>query len=289
MAKTPEPAPGVSVLIVNYNAGALLGQAVERALRQAETLEVVVCDNASADASLDSLPDSQRLRLIRNPSNLGFSAANNRAVAAARGAWLLFLNPDCLLAPGALSRLCTALAQDPGCGMVGGRILNPDGAEQKGGRRNLPNLRGALTKALDRSGRANRMDRIGETLPAGPVSVEAISGACMLVRREALAAVGPWDEGYFLHCEDLDLCRRFGDRGWRILFVPDAELIHHQGACSGDRPLFVEWHKHRSMLRYYRKFMLRSSFLLAPLVYAGVLARFGWVALRHWRGGADGR
>ncbi len=289
MPPTAEAAPGVSVLIVNHNAGPLLAQTVARALAQPETRELWVCDNASADSSLQALPESDRLRLIRNPENRGFAAANNQIVARAAGGPLLFLNPDCLLSPGALGRLCAALTADPGAGMAGGRILNPDGGEQRGCRRHLPGIGGALTKALATNGSANRVDRNTEPLPAGPIRVEAVSGACMLVRRAALQAVGGWDEGYFLHCEDLDLCRRFGDAGWRILFVPDAELIHHQGACSRARPLFVEWHKHRGMLRYYRKFLLRQRPWLAPLVFGGVLARFVWVTLRHWSRAAYGR
>jgi len=91
-------------------------------------------------------------------------------------------------------------------------------------------------------------------LPDGAIEVEAISGACVLVKREVMEDVGLWDEGYFLHCEDMDWCMRFRQKGWKILFVPDARISHALGACSQSRRVLVEWHKHKGMLRFYRKF-----------------------------------
>jgi GT2 family glycosyltransferase len=119
-------------------------------------------------------------------------------------------------------------------------------------------------------------------LPAAPIDVEAISGACMLVKREALDDAGAWDEGYFLHCEDLDWCRQFAEHGWRVVFVPDALVYHEKGVSSRARPLFVEWHKHRGMLRFYRKWQARDrSLMMTALVTAGIWARFAVVVGRH--------
>jgi GT2 family glycosyltransferase len=119
-----------------------------------------------------------------------------------------------------------------------------------------------------------------QPLPDKPIEVEAISGACMLVRREAMENVGLWDEGYFLHCEDLDWCMRFRQKGWKILFVPDARISHALGACSHSRRVFVEWHKHKGMLRFYRKFF-RHQYpgVLMGMVTAGVWLRFGLAAV----------
>jgi len=121
-----------------------------------------------------------------------------------------------------------------------------------------------------------------QPLPDHPIEVEAISGACMLVKREAVDDVGLWDEGYFLHCEDLDWCMRFRQKGWKIMFVPDARIYHAQGASSRSRRLFVEWHKHKGMLRFYRKFF-RDEYpgILMGLVTVGVWMRFGLVA-SYW-------
>ena len=111
--------------------------------------------------------------------------------------------------------------------------------------------------------------------------MEAISGAFMLVRRGALEAIGALDEGYFLHCEDLDWCMRFREAGQQVLFVPDVAVVHHKGACSKDRPLRVLWHMHRGMIRFYGKFFRdRYPLPMMWLVYAGVWLRFAGQALR---------
>jgi len=114
-----------------------------------------------------------------------------------------------------------------------------------------------------------------EPLPDAPVEVEAVSGACTMVSRAAFADVGPWDEGFFLHCEDLDLCMRMARSGWEIRFVPDAPVTHLKGACSRSRPIRVEWHKHRGMMRFYRShFRHQYPLGLMGLVWLGVWGRF---------------
>ena len=115
-----------------------------------------------------------------------------------------------------------------------------------------------------------------------PIEVEAISGSCSMVRRDVMEQLDYWDEGYFLHCEDLDLCMRVRQKGWKILFVPSAPVIHHQGYCSRTRPIFAEWNKHKGMMRFYRKFF-RNQYpgALMWLVAIGVWLRFTGVALIH--------
>jgi len=125
-------------------------------------------------------------------------------------------------------------------------------------------------------------------LPDSPIKVEAISGAFMLVKRQALVDDGPMDEGYFLHCEDLDWCMRFRQKGWQILFVPGVGIVHHQGTCSHATPVRVEWHKHKGMVRFYRKFFRHQyPLLLMWCVIATVWTRFFllalWLSWRRWR------
>ena len=119
-----------------------------------------------------------------------------------------------------------------------------------------------------------------QPLPDHAIEVEAISGACMMVRREAIQDVGELDEKYFLHCEDLDWCLRFRKKGWKILFVPSAKITHALGACGKRCPIFVEWHKHKGMMRFYQKFY-RHQYpgVLMALVAIGVWLRFGVVAI----------
>lgn len=276
----------VDVVIINYNAGALLMQSVASGFA-AGADRVIVVDNHSTDGSLEPLERAgwgEKLRVVRNGCNLGFAAACNIGARLSTARRLLFLNPDSVLAPDALTRLAHVLDSSEAIGMVGGLLCNPDGSEQRGGRRRFPTPRRALLRAFGLTALARRLPDADfalheQPLPAGPVPVEAISGACMLVRREAMADVGLWDEGYFLHCEDLDWCMRFRQKGWQVMFVPDARITHLQGSSSRGRPVFVEWHKHRGMLRFYRKFFRpQYSALLWPLVVLSVWLRFLAVA-----------
>ena len=129
-----------------------------------------------------------------------------------------------------------------------------------------------------------------QPLPTTPIEVEAISGALMLVSRAAVEDVGSWDERYFLHCEDLDWCMRFRQKHWKILFVPDAPVIHHLGHSSRVRPYFVEWHKHKGMIYFYRKFFQHQyPGVLMWLVDAGVWMRFGMIVVRRFISRVMGR
>jgi GT2 family glycosyltransferase len=279
------------VVIVNYNAGPLLRESVDSALAEG-VRQVIVVDNGSVDGSLapwETADADRRVRVIRNERNLGFSAGCNVGVRASDAAEILFLNPDGALAPGALHRMREVLHGTPSIGMVGGLLSNPDGSEQPGGRRVFPTPRRAFIRAFGLSRLAQWFPSLfadfllhKAPLPHAPQTVEAISGACMLVKRSAIDQVGLWDEGYFLHCEDLDLCMRFAQQGWAVVFVPDAKVVHAWGACSRSRPFFVEWHKHRGMLRFYYKFFRQQySGMLWGLVTIGVWLRFSVICLYH--------
>ncbi|OGP66797.1 MAG: glycosyl transferase family 2 [Deltaproteobacteria bacterium RBG_19FT_COMBO_43_11] len=286
--------PSISAIIINYNAGLILNEAVNSLLCSAVIAKVLVVDNGSVDHSMDEmehLADSQsRLINIYNKANLGFAAACNIAIAAAgENDYLLFLNPDCLIDKEALETLLSCMKSSPQLGMAGPLILNPDGTEQAGGRRAVPTPWRAFVRIFGLSRLRERYPRLfsdfllnEQPLPDGPTEVEAISGACMLVRRDALLDVGPMDEGYFMHCEDLDWCMRFHQRGWKVIFVPEARVVHHLGSCSHSRPIFVEWHKHKGMMRFYRKFF-RHQYpgILLWIIGAGVWLRFSMMAIYH--------
>ncbi len=290
-AARPDSSPGrFSVITVNFNAGAHLLACVRSALA-AGAAEVVVVDNGSSDGSVAALRAAcgadPRLRILENGANLGFARANNRALPLATGDYLLFLNPDCVVPPAALDRMREVMEQNPRAGMAGCLLVNPDGTEQAGCRRELPTLSTAFTRALGlsrlaRHGRGPLRDYVleGQPLQDGPTEVEAISGAFMFVRRGALEQVGPLDEEYFLHCEDLDWCMRFRQSGWPVLFVPDVRVVHDKGRCSRATPIRVLWHMHRGMVRYYRKFFRqRHPATVLWMVTAGVAARFVVLAL----------
>jgi hypothetical protein len=292
-ASPPEPAPDdrqqdpkLSVLIVNFNGGALLTQCIQAVLASPLTLEVIVSDNGSTDSSLADLESclgrDERLRIHRNYANLGFAGGHNRVLPLAQAPYLLFLNPDCLVEPTTLPRMLDFMARHPEVGMAGAIIRNPDGTEQRACRRRLPDPWIGLVRFLHLEGRwpslfaAKRLNLHDDPLPSAPQAVEAVSGSLMLVRREALDRVGPLDEGYFLHCEHLDWFMRFRQAGIPIYLIPGAEARHHQGACSADRPIRVEWHKHQGMVRFFRKFQFRDYPLpFSWLVLTGIWAHFG--------------
>ncbi|HMS84255.1 MAG TPA: glycosyltransferase family 2 protein [Nitrospira sp.] len=281
----------VSVIIVNYNACECIVSCVSSALGQVD--EVIVVDNASNDDSLVQLEAAfrgdQRLKIVRNQENLGFAAGCNIGAELSTGRYLFFLNPDCVLEPDSVRRLLRTLEGDPHVGMVGGLLVNPDGSEQAGGRRAVPTPWRSFVRAFGLSRFADRWPRLffdfhlhKQPLPTHPIEVEAISGACMLIRHNAMRDAGRWDEGYFLHCEDLDLSMTLRRKGWKIMFVPDARIVHSKGGCSNSYPIFVEWHKHRGMIRFYRKFFKhRYPGPLMWLVALGVWFRFGLVASYH--------
>lgn len=287
-----DPSP-ISLVIVNYNAGMLLTDCIRSAQNQVE--QIIVIDNASTDSSLAEIEqkfsneEKQRFTIKRLDQNIGFAAACNIGIQESRFPFILFLNPDCILPANAIERLLQVLNSDRQIGMVGGRLLNDDGSEQGGSRRAIP----TPWRALVRASGLYRLARFWpnlfydfhlhkQALPPNPIEVEAISGALMLVRREAIDEVGNWDEGYFLHCEDLDWCMQFRQKGWRIFFVPDVQVLHYKGACSQTRPFFVAWHKHKGMLRFYQKFF-RDQYpaVLMWVVSASVWFRFGAVVFFH--------
>lgn len=286
--------PVVSVIVVNYNAGALLTECVSSVLSSSVAVEIVVSDNGSTDDSLAQLQAAwgrdARLTLLENAANLGFAKANNRALLLTRAAYLLFLNPDCLIRPDTLARMAAFMDRHPAVGMAGGLVLNPDGTEQIACRRSLPDPWIAFKRVtqLDRliaGGR--RLNHHRAPLPTAPTEVEAISGACMFVRRRALDEVGPLDEGYFLHCEDLDWFVRFQQAGWALALLPEVRVIHHQGTCSAAAPLAVERHKHQGMERFFLKFQAhRYAKPVSALIVFGIWTHYWlkWlihVALRH--------
>jgi len=280
-----------SVVIVNFNGGKLMTECVDSVLKSNVPVQVLVSDNNSSDGSIDYLNSriqDARLHVKMNDSNLGFSKGVNMVVPLAKGEYILFLNPDCVVQPDIIKEMVCKIEKRPDVGMAGCLILNLDGSEQAGCRRRVPTPWRTMVRVLHlpvvfpKHHRFQDIALSKEVLPDTEIEVEAISGAFMLVRREALEDVGLLDEHYFLHCEDLDWCMRFRKRGWKILFVPDVEISHAQGECSQSRPVRVEWYKHKGMIRFYRKFFRHQYPLpLMLLVILTVWIRFTVIAVRH--------
>jgi GT2 family glycosyltransferase len=245
-------------IIVSYRTGDAL-KACLAALLAADGLDqIVIADNgndADAEALLDAAAGSdRRVRILRGQGNIGFAAACNLAAREAQSEALAFINPDVILELDALPRLLGVLAAAPPPAIVGGDLRDERGRPERGSRRDRLTLWRAFVSftGLSRLGLRD-FNRHTDPLPPAPVPVGAISGALFVIRREDFARLGGFDEGYFLHVEDLDLCRRAEDLGWRIFFAPGPHGRHLRSTSDAD-PRQIARHKARSMARYFRKF-----------------------------------
>ena len=277
----------VAVLIVNYNAGDALTRCVESVLSQGRDVRLVVVDNASTDNSAQSVNELfgrvGNVNVLFNEENIGFSRAVNQAADFLRDGTetsLLILNPDCELFPGSLRTLLLSLEAEPSAAMAGPAIVDRHGAPMRGTFRRFPDpWRSFLTfTGLWRLGghlpAFQGIEPAGE-LPMEVCEAEALSGACMLVKKEAFFELGGMDEAYGLHCEDLDLMYRMEQAGMKRLFVPTARVYHLQGVSSSSRPAWVHWQKHRGMQRFFTKHKAdRYAWPVRWLVTTGIWARF---------------
>ena len=249
---TSAPLSRVTALIVNYNSGPWLERCI-RALRGAQGPwpRIEVLDNDSTDGSAARLPALDGVRVRHAPRNLGFARGVNLAARAVDSDFLLILNPDCLLLPDSLERLVAELERHPEAAMVSGRVFDRAGEEQRGSRRGLPTRRRVLGELRGRG--LARVDLRHLPAPEEAVEVEAVSGACMLIRRSAFLAVEGLDKHYPMHFEDVDLMVRLRQAGWTIRLVPDVIVSHAGGVSTRSRPVRVMWNKHRGLWRYLNR------------------------------------
>ena len=279
-----QPEPIVSVVIVSYNCKEPL-RACLRSLhdeRMRTPLEVVVVDNDSRDdtgyAVASEFPWA---RLIVNRTNAGFARAINEGIKFTTGRHLLLLNPDTVVPPGAIGRLVRELERRPSVGMLGCKLVRPDGSFDHACKRGFPTVLSALYYFSGLAGRFPDSPRFAQYTAAHlgideTGTVDAINGAFMLVRRSAVEDVGGFDERYWLWAEDLDWCHRFWERGWEVLYWPEVEVIHLKSASVGEhRSLRLNFAFHRSIWLFYKKHHApHRSPLLSALVALGVWSKF---------------
>jgi hypothetical protein len=275
----------VDVVIVSYRSGGELRGCVEP-LAAADGVHVVVVDNASGDGSLEAVAGLD-VATVALPENRGFAAGCNAGWRASSSPYVLFLNPDARIDPAAVAILADVLEREPAIAVAAPLILDADGSLDLSQRR-FPTLRSTYAHALflhrlfRRAGWASELVRD----PAGyerAGSPDWASGACLLVRRSVLEELDGWDEGFFMYCEDKDLCRRARDRGYDVRFEP-AALAHHSGGASAPRPSLAHVLA-QSRVRYARK---HDGRVAAELERAGVAL----TALTHMtisRGGRSAR
>jgi N-acetylglucosaminyl-diphospho-decaprenol L-rhamnosyltransferase len=268
-------APRVSVLVVSFNTKEDVLRCLASVREHAGLpCEVVVVDNASQDGTVTAVraqhPDAV---VIENAANLGFGAANNRGLARSSAPFVLLLNSDAELPPGALPTLLARLEARPDAGVVGPRTVDGDGVVQVSFGPPLTPMQEWRQWRLVRGVKARRRDALAAAEGAAGREHEPawVSASCLLARREALAAVGGFDEGFFLYEEDVDLCQRLRQAGWRVLFTPAAQVVHHLGRSMARAPERARLEYHRSHLRYYRKHNGPAA-TLALRAYLGGLA-----------------
>lgn len=286
--------PDLSLVIVNWNVRDLLrrclasiagsddvfvaGLAAPPAASGRWRAEVIVVDNASADGSATMLAQQfPWVRTIANTTNAGFTRANNQGLAASRGRYVLFLNPDTELSPPALATMLRFAETHTEVGIVGPQLRYGDGSPQSS-RRRFPTLATFFLEStvVQQWWPRNRvltryyvLDRRDDETSR----VDWVVGACMLVRRALLDQIGGFDEGFFMYSEELDLCRRAVDRGWQVVYLPEAVVTHHEGKSSEQVVAARHIRFHTSRVRYVRKY---HGALAAALVRGFLLLTFAW-------------
>jgi N-acetylglucosaminyl-diphospho-decaprenol L-rhamnosyltransferase len=257
------PAPQAvqtTIIMVVYRTGPALAESIGRVLADPGVDEFILIDNGSTPGEelvLDiAARTDPRVVLRRGHGNIGFARACNMGAELARGATLVILNPDAFLQPSTLPGLSAALAATPAPRIIGARILNVDGAEQRGARRGevtpVTTLLSLTRLAHLPIFRGFEIHHEHDPTPGQHIPVATISGACFAMTREDYEALGGFDEGYFLHVEDVDLCWRVRQSGGQVIFAPDAQVVH-LGSTSHTSPFKVEFFKGLGLVRYFRK------------------------------------
>ncbi|MFP5318300.1 MAG: glycosyltransferase family 2 protein [Acidimicrobiia bacterium] len=275
---TGDPGTDVAAVVVNYKAREALLRCVQ-SLRTEGVRTIVVVDNDSQDGSAGAVaaadPDA---RYLQTGANLGYGTAANRGVAAVAQPYVLILNPDIEVEPGAVKALVAALDREPGLAAVGPRVEEPDGSVYPSGRP-FPDLVVAaghafLGYALPR----NRFTRAYRMLDWDRTTfrrVDWISGSCVLARRSAYDAVGGFDESYFMYAEDVDLCWRWSRAGWGVAYEPAARVVHAGAVSTNQAPYRMLLEHHRSLWRFARRSTWGPRRALLPAVAVGLVLRTG--------------
>jgi len=280
-------APAVSVIMVSYHTGPALETSIRAVLKQAEPVELIIVDNGNPETVIKKLLElaqsDQRVQIKSGHGNIGFSRACNLGAKAARGDHILLLNPDTELPDNAIRHLLQESAKLETPWLLGAKILNPDGTEQRGSRRDHLNPWNAfvefsgLHKLFPNNPKFKRFNFNETACPPELTEVPMISGAFMFCRRQDYWAIGGMDEGYFLHVEDVDFCFRFRSSGGTIYFTPKVELLHLQGT-SDSSAARVEWSKGRGLRRYFWK-NFKDSYPKPFIVFLNALI-FGFYSLK---------
>lgn len=284
----------VSIVIVNWKTPELLANCLDSVLADSNSSEfdIWVVDNNSGDNSLQILESRfPAVNVIANDDNVGFARACNQAFTKVNGSHILLLNPDTLVVGDAISAMQEYLDTHPVCGAVGPKVLNMDGTLQLACRRAFPSPKAAFFRLtylsrLFPNNKTFAQYNLTYADPNAEMEVDALSGACMMVRRTTIEQVGLLDEAIFMFGEDIDWCWRFKQAGWTVNYLPTAAVFHHHGASSRLRPVGATINLHKGMDVFYRKHLApQYPFVFNWLVYAAIWSRAAlFVALATVKG-----
>lgn len=274
----------ISVIMVSYMTGPALIEAIMAVLADKEISELIVVDNGNTESARARLSEltakKERVRFLQGHGNIGFARACNYGARLASGHYLLFLNPDAVIAKGAARQLANQGDSLVEPWITGGLLRNEKGAEQRGARRRaltpLSALVGFLPFLEALPGLAS-VHRETDPLPKHPVQIDTISGACLMTDRPSFDKMGGFDERYFLHVEDIEICRRARQMGGQVGFVPGATIMHY-GSTSNAPRIWIEKEKLKGFLRYFWNYTpgLSSKVLTivaAPFIATAILGR----------------
>jgi hypothetical protein len=282
----------LSVIIVSWNTCQVLRECLESVQRQrsSASIDVWVVDNASKDGSAEMVRETfPAVHLIENSENVGFARANNVAVAASSGRYVLLLNSDTVVLPGAFDALIDFLDAHPEAGAAGAHTLNPDGSLQVSTYPS-PTLARELwfLLHLDRLRPYGAYD-MAQWSSDQPRAVDAVLGACLIVRQATLDQVGALDPAYFMYSEEIDLCYRIRRAGWRIYWVPQAKIVHYGGQSTRQVAASMFIQLYRSKVLFFRKNQGRWAAVVYKLVLLAVtiprlvLTPLAWLEPREKR------
>lgn len=282
----------ISVVMVSYMTGPALMEAIMAVLADRDVHELIVVDNGnteSARARLSELTAKRvRVRFLQGHGNIGFARACNYGAKLATGHYLLFLNPDAVISKGSARKLANAgdCLVEPW--ITGGLLRDETGKEQRGARRRALTPLSALVgfmPILEKIPGLASIHRETDALPTHPVQIDTISGACLMTDRPSFDRMGGFDERYFLHVEDIEICRRARQMGGEVGFVPGATAMHY-GSTSNAPRIWIEKEKLKGFLRYFWNYQpgIMSKFLTvlaAPFMAAAILGRAYLLSLRE--------
>jgi len=272
----------LSIIIVNYNAGNLLKECIESVKNSALNIsyEIIVIDNNSSDNSIDLIRNRfENLKIIMNKMNVGFARASNQGINGSKGRYILLLNPDTVILPDCLKKMVRFMEDHPEGGVAGCKVLNPNGTLQLACRRSFPapsvsfyRLSG-LSRLFPKSKTFARYNLTYQN-PDVVQEVDAVSGSFMMIIRKALDEVGMLDERFFMYGEELDLCFRVKEKGWKVYYVPDARIIHYKGKSSQQRKRKAVIDFHKAMYIFHKKhYASHTFFLLNWIIILGITLR----------------